>query len=195
VVSNLPRAYAPYREARRGRNLCSNCHKELDHTHPIGKHQINQDCNTCKKHYTRLGSAVQSKKFYAFVAEDKCLTGCEECGYGKGEKHKACALHYDHLNPQEKNFDISQIIGGNSTFKTMVKKFKTERPKCRVLCANCHSLHSKEQRQEDKEQNLTESIQYFANFQHRELRPRIKSWLYELVNISEQRPQQLEFKV
>jgi len=169
--------------------LCSNCHKEVDHTH------TSRDCTECNKHSNTLRRAIESEKFYAFLAEDKCLTGCEECGYGKGEKDKACALQYDHLNRQEKNIDISQICGGSNTFKTMVKKYKVERPKCRVLCANCHSLHSKEQRQEDKEQNLTESIQYYANFQHRELRPRIKFYLYELVNIREQHPQQLELKV
>jgi len=169
--------------------LCSNCGKEVDHTH------TSFDCTACNKYCNILRRTIESEKFYAFLAEDKCSTGCEECGYGKGEKHKACALHYDHLNPQEKNFTISQICGGNITFKTAVKKYKMERPKCRVLCANCHSLHSKEQLQEDKEQAVTEAIQYFANFQHRELRPRIKFHLYQLVNIPEQRPQQLELKV
>jgi hypothetical protein len=182
-------APSPDTEVHAVSKLCSNCHKEVDHTH------TSFDCTKCNKHCNTLMRAIESEKFYAFLAEDKCLTGCEECGYGKGEKHKACALHYDHLNKQEKNFIISQICGGNITFKTMVKKYKVERPKCRVLCANCHSLHSKEQLQEDKEQTLTEAIQYFANFQHRELRPRIKSRLYELINIPEQRPQQLEFKV
>jgi hypothetical protein len=161
----------------------------LDHTH------TSRDCTECNKHTNKLRRAIESEKFYAFLAEDKCLTGCEECGYGKGEKDKACALQYDHLNKPEKNFNISNIGAGSNTFKTMVKKYEVERPKCRVLCANCHSLHSKEQRQEDKEKNLTEAIQYFANFQHRELRPPIKSRLYQLVNIPEQHPQQLELKV
>ena len=76
-----------------------------------------------------------------------------------------------------------------------MKKYELERTKCRVLCANCHSLHSKEQRQEDKEKNLTEAIQYFANFQHRELRPKIKSRLYELINIKQEPPSQMELKL
>ena len=169
--------------------LCSNCHKEVDYA------CTNRYCGTCVKHSATLRRAIENEKFYAFLAEDKCLTGCEECGYGKGEKDKACALHYDHLNKQEKDFNVSKICGGNLTFKTMVKKYEMERPKCRVLCANCHSLHSKEQRQEDKEQTLTKAIQYFANFQHRELTPKIKFYLYQLVNIPEQHLQQLELKV
>ena len=169
--------------------LCCNCHKELDHTH------AGRDCSECDKHYKRLKRATDTEKFHAFLAEDKCLTGCEECGYGKGEKHEACALDYDHLNQHEKNIEISRIANDPCLFETLLKRYKVERPKCRVLCANCHRLHSKEQRKEDKDQTLTEAIQYFANFQHRELRPPIKSRLYQLVNIPEQHPQQLELKV
>ena len=189
MVSNLPRSYAPHREARRGRNLCSNCHKELGHADTC------RDCKECRKHSSTLRRAVNGQKFNDFLAEDKCLTGCEECGYGKGEKHKACALHYDHLNKQEKNIEISYIAKNASAFETAMKKYRVERPKCRVLCANCHSLHSKEQLQESKEQTLTEAIQYFANFQHRELRPQIKSWLYELINIKQEPPSQMELQL
>ena len=169
--------------------LCSNCSKELDHP------RTGSDCSKCHKHTSALRRAIESEKFYAFLAEDKCLTGCEECGYGKGEKDKACALQYDHLNRLEKIFGVSRAGSGSNTFKHMVKKYELERTKCRVLCANCHSLHSKEQRQEDKEKNLTEAIQYFANFQHRELRPQIKFHLYELINIKQEPPSQMELKL
>ena len=169
--------------------LCCNCREEVYHN------RTNRNCSICLKHSASLRRAIENAKSYAFLAEDKCLTGCEECGYGKGEKDKACALHYDHLNPQEKDFSISKICSDNLTFKTMVKKFKPERPKCRVLCANCHSLHSKEQQQENKEQNLTEAIQYFANFQHRELSPKIKFYLYELINIKQEPPSQIELRL
>jgi len=167
---------------------CNHCHKDLDHTY------THRECKICLRASKILRRAIERGKFYDFLAEDKCLTGCEECGYGKGEKHKACALHYDHLNPQEKIIMISRI-GGSNTCKTSMKKYMEERPKCRVLCANCHSLHSKEQQQEDKEQNLTEAIQYFANFQHRELRPRIKFYLYELINIKQEPPSQRELQL
>ena len=167
---------------------CNHCHKNLDRTYTHG------ECKKCIRLGKILRSAIEKEKFYDFLAEDKCLTGCEECGYGKGEKHKACALHYDHLNPQEKIIEISNICGSN-TCETSMKKYVVERPKCRVLCANCHSLHTKEQQQENKEQNLTEAIQYFANFQHRELRPRIKFYLYELINIKQEPPSQMELQL
>jgi len=169
--------------------LCSNCREEV---YRIGR---NSSCKKCQKYSNTLMRAIESEKFYVFLAEDKCLTGCEECGYGKGEKDKACALHYDHLNKQEKNFEISIIGSSSNTFKNMVKKYELERTKCRVLCANCHSLHSKEQQQEDKEQNLTEAIQHYANIQHRELTPKIKFYLYQLINIGQEPPSQMELRL
>ena len=152
-------------------------------------------CKECGRHRQTLFRAVEGEKFYAFLAEDKCITGCEECGYGKGEKDKACALDYDHLNPQDKNIDMAQLARSCTTLETSIERFQLERPKCRVLCSNCHRLHTREQLQENKEQTLLEATEYFANFHHIELKPYIKSRLYELVNIQQELPSQMELNI
>lgn len=52
---------------------------------------------------------------------------CEECGYNKCPQ----ALQFHHLNPKEKDFNIS---GRSYSFE----KMKLEVDKCKMLCANCH---------------------------------------------------------
>jgi len=61
--------------------------------------------------------------------------GCQICGY----KEHSAALHFDHLDPLTKSFDISQ---DPKKAKHLILK---EIEKCRVLCANCHavSTHNK----------------------------------------------------
>lgn len=58
--------------------------------------------------------------------------GCELCGYNE---HPA-ALHFDHINPDDKLFTISQDVKKKRT------DIEDEIAKCRVLCANCHSIHT-----------------------------------------------------
>lgn len=65
----------------------------------------------------------------------KLAKGCEECGYNThGE-----ALHFDHIDQSTKHHEISAMYG-----MKLEKIFKEIR-KCRVLCANCHAHHSKNQ--------------------------------------------------
>lgn len=52
---------------------------------------------------------------------------CKICGYNKCVE----ALEFHHLNPNEKDFNIS---GGTKSFK----KLKPEIDKCILICANCH---------------------------------------------------------
>lgn len=52
---------------------------------------------------------------------------CEICGYNKCIE----ALEFHHLNPNEKDFNIS---GGTKSFK----KLKPEIDKCILVCSNCH---------------------------------------------------------
>lgn len=68
-----------------------------------------------------------------FMDNYKLERGCELCGYNK----HAVALDMDHINPKDKKFDIAKRLGLASNERLM-----NELSKCRVLCANCHRVHS-----------------------------------------------------
>lgn len=53
---------------------------------------------------------------------------CEICGYNKCE----AALQFHHLNPEEKEFQISDK-------DLSMEEMKKEVDKCQLLCANCHA--------------------------------------------------------
>lgn len=57
---------------------------------------------------------------------------CERCGYNKCAE----ALQFHHLNPQEKDFSISdKLQKGHFQMEDLYK----EVDKCSLLCANCHA--------------------------------------------------------
>lgn len=58
---------------------------------------------------------------------------CELCGYNK------ClgALQFHHLNPNEKDFDISKAV--NSSSGADMESLYQEVDKCILVCANCHA--------------------------------------------------------
>ena len=78
--------------------------------------------------------AKRRKKFLDFTSQLKLKTGCEICGY---KKH-SCALHFDHRDPKNKLFSISN--GHRYSWKKILAEIK----KCRILCANCHAVQTKE---------------------------------------------------
>lgn len=58
-----------------------------------------------------------------------------------GEKD-LLVLTFDHIDPSQKKYDISKMIGRYS-----IKTLKKEIEKCRTLCCNCHARHSATQQQ------------------------------------------------
>jgi hypothetical protein len=54
---------------------------------------------------------------------------CLHCGYNKNQK----ALSFHHLNPKEKDFEIS------SKHCLSFERLKQEVDKCILLCLNCHA--------------------------------------------------------
>lgn len=64
--------------------------------------------------------------------------GCEECGCKDPR-----VLEFDHLEPKKKHAPISLLLSQGYTWGS--EKVRKEVRKCRVLCANCHKLHTIEQ--------------------------------------------------
>ena len=50
-------------------------------------------------------------------------------------------LEFDHINPEEKSFSISQAVKLGRSWSEVEAEIK----KCRVLCANCHKKHTASQ--------------------------------------------------
>lgn len=71
-----------------------------------------------------------------FINEYKMSRGCEFCGY---KKHPQ-ALCFDHIDPKTKHkkYSSKQLTrwGHDALMEELAK--------CRVLCMNCHSIHSYE---------------------------------------------------
>jgi len=65
----------------------------------------------------------------------KIAKGCAECGYNEAPE----ALHFDHIDPSNKRNIVSGMYGYK--LKTLMEEVR----KCRVLCANCHAIHSTRQ--------------------------------------------------
>ncbi|AFC22048.1 hypothetical protein GAP52_055A [Cronobacter phage vB_CsaP_GAP52] len=72
-----------------------------------------------------------------FIRRVKTFYGCSLCGY---RGHYA-ALQFDHLDPSLKSFEMGQAHTRG------MPQIKEEMRKCRILCANCHSIHTFNQNQ------------------------------------------------
>ena len=77
-------------------------------------------------------NARRRKKYGDFIREYKLEAGCEMCGYNE----HSCALQFDHRDPSKKLFNVTR--GRDYPWKV----FLAEIDKCRVLCANCHAVHT-----------------------------------------------------
>jgi len=78
-------------------------------------------CNTC---LVSTRCKRRDEKMYDYKG-----SSCSRCGY---DKCKA-ALHFHHLDPSTKKFQISGNWG------ISWEKVKLELDKCIVVCANCHA--------------------------------------------------------
>ena len=103
---------------QQNKRTCSICGKE------IAKNN-GQFCKSCSGKYY---SAKLKKQAVEYKGGK-----CEICGYDKS----ISALDFHHIDPTEKEFEISRMLKG--TFNTI----KSELDKCMLLCANCHrEIHS-----------------------------------------------------
>ena len=84
----------------------------------------------CKK-CNHKNTLDRQRKFKAKVVE--YMGGkCKKCGYNKCN----AALQFHHLDPTQKDFQISKLR--HTSWDKNEKRIKAELDKCVMLCANCH---------------------------------------------------------
>lgn len=111
---------------------CSTCNEEKSITEfysngyqPNGKKKYKPKCKSCQTIHDQV---LYVSKIEEALAEEGRKYECEICGYNKN----TAALCFHHLDPSEKEFEITSA-------KTMaLAKLKIEIKKCVVLCSNCH---------------------------------------------------------
>ena len=85
--------------------------------------------------YKAINKKLNSDRNKNFLKRYKKIVGCTICGW----KKSTWGLHFDHINPNTKTHDISKMSGYS---RDSIKK---EMRKCRLICANCHSIHTQQQ--------------------------------------------------
>ena len=61
--------------------------------------------------------------------------GCEKCGERDPRK-----LEYDHKDPADKSRKVSRLVTDGYSWSS--NSLRAEIRKCRILCANCHRVHT-----------------------------------------------------
>ena len=109
--------------------ICSKCGRELpiDQFNWRNKAKGTQraDCKECHSGYMKI--KYQEKK--DIVQNLKAETKCAKCGDSRGY-----VLDYHHINPEEKENNVSRMTSNNYQLNKVYEEIK----KCVVLCANCH---------------------------------------------------------
>ena len=127
------------------RKLQEKVSKELSRTCPVCEKEVNgslkkvfcsERCRSSSYANKRSNDPEEKEKVREFskkrrevIQKIKLESGCIICGYNTC----AAALHFNHRNPEEKSFGISQDP------KRSWKAITNEIAKCEILCANCHA--------------------------------------------------------
>jgi len=113
---------------------CVSCKQDKEHSefHKASnrKDGLYPYCKECNASLVKRYRDVYRKKFYDYKVEK----GCEICGYNE---HRA-ALQFDHIDPSTKADAVANLISQRKNDEVVW----AEIAKCRVLCANCHMVHT-----------------------------------------------------
>lgn len=91
-----------------------------------------------KREYDREFNLHKRWFHRAFANRVKTKYGCKKCGYNE----HPVALHFNHIDPASKTKNVGNLISQSYS----LSRIKEEMRKCEVLCANCHSIHSYEEK-------------------------------------------------
>jgi hypothetical protein len=111
-------------------NWCKPCFRQHEKDHWKN--------NPERRQKTKDRQKVATQKLRTFVFSYLSEHHCEIC-----EENDPIVLEFDHLDPTQKSFNISDATSGHTS--KGLKTLKEEIAKCRVLCANCHRRHTAQQ--------------------------------------------------
>lgn len=101
---------------------CLNCGKDTEKNNKYCSH----NCSSVFNNKTR-GTERKLKLVEMYGGK------CQNCGYNKC----VAALHFHHVDPQQKEFQLKQRSLASKTWEKVI----AEANKCILLCANCHAEH------------------------------------------------------
>ena len=123
-VSSMQNEYTMRKESEICQAVCCKCHVRI----------------TISRQVTITQYYKEQLEKYNYIKELK-EKGCCICGFFDATILKY--LHFDHLNPDEKIDQISNMIRLSLyTMEDLIEECK----KCRVICESCHRIHTSEQR-------------------------------------------------
>lgn len=111
----------------------------------VGITPRNDQWNKENRDYLNKIRTSKRRETRDFIRSLKIGRPCDVCG----GVFPPVAMDWDHLDPAQKSFEICQ-----EGIREMYPKEKLleEIAKCRLICANCHRIHSAIQRGEDPEE-------------------------------------------
>ncbi len=86
-------------------------------------------CKPCQRDYVKASKAVIRERIRGIIQTAKDRP-CMDCG----EKHPSFAMDFDHRDPKEKSFDLSNSVSRCISDDVVL----AEIAKCDVVCALCH---------------------------------------------------------
>ena len=113
---------------------CASCKQDKEHSefhkNRSRKDGLNPYCKDCCSEKATVRRKNYTKPFFDYKVEK----GCEICGYNE---HPA-ALQFDHIDRNSKHAAVATLLSQRRPAEVVWEEIK----KCRVLCANCHMVHT-----------------------------------------------------
>ena len=116
-----------YQDYGQKSSMCRPCKRAYDREY----HKNRSDDKKKRKQELQLLRLKENRKYlYNFYSENPCT----ECG-----EERVAALQLDHVDPSSKHKSVANMLDCS------LVRLKEEISKCRVLCANCHAVHTAKQ--------------------------------------------------
>jgi hypothetical protein len=112
--------------------VCANCHDvrtQRQHQARLAKRQPGRS--------SRLAERREYWRAQARLLDDLRRVPCADCG----NQFPPCAMEFDHRDPAQKQFRVTDRVGRLGT-----KRLLEEAAKCDIVCSNCHRMRTYLQR-------------------------------------------------